>query len=117
MAEDPIIMSVKNSEAIKALEARMALELKHVSTKLDSIDKKVDEIGKSVSELTKGIPEQISSEIEEKVGNIAEQVNAAVDIKMKSGVFSFVKWIMITFCGSIIVLAAGYLFNTITAGG
>lgn len=101
MAEDPMIVGVKNSESIKALEARMAVELKHVNNKLDTIDKKVD---------------KISSSVESLIANLPNQVNAEVEKYMKSSVYNFIKWLLITFCGSIIVLAAGYVFKNFIGG-
>lgn len=101
MADDPMIMGVKNSESIKALEARMALELKHVNNKLDTIDKKVDKISSSVESLIANIPNQVKAEVEQ---------------YMKSGVYNFIKWMLITFCGATIVLAAGYVFKNFAGG-
>ena len=78
---------LENQKNLEVLEQRTALMFEKVNEGLEKMDKKLDKLDKKIEALKDSIPAQIEE---------------AVDIKWKSGVYSVVKWLVITVAVAVI---------------
>jgi hypothetical protein len=78
---------LENAKNLEMLEQRTALMFEKVNEGLEKMDKKLDKLDKKIEALKDSIPAQIEE---------------AVDIKWKSGVYSVVKWLVITVAVAVI---------------
>lgn len=88
---------VENQKNLEMLEQRTALMFEKVNEGLVKMDKKLDELDRKIESLKKGIPGQIQD---------------AVDIKWKTGVYGVVKWLVIT----VAVAAIGVIVRLVIGG-
>ena len=70
---------IQNEKDIERLGERVALMFDHLSEGLDNLDKKLDQLDKKIEDLKESIPKQIDE---------------AVEMKWKTGVYSTVKWLV-----------------------
>jgi len=78
---------IRNAKEIEKLDQRSEMMFRHMTEGMLRMEKKLDDIKKDVEELKKNIP---------------EIVNEAVDKKWKAGVYSTIKWLVITVCVAVI---------------
>lgn len=88
---------IKNEKDIERLEERVALMFDHLSEGLDKLDKKLDQLDKKIEDLKESIPKQIDE---------------AVEMKWKTGVYSTVKWLV----AAVIVAIIGVTVRMIMGG-
>ncbi len=82
---------LENQKNLEMLEQRTALLFGKVNEGLEKMDKKLDKLDKKIEDLKDSIPAQIKE---------------AVDIKWKSGVYSVVKWLVVTVLVAVIGVVA-----------
>jgi hypothetical protein len=78
---------IQNEKDIERLGERVALMFDHLSEGLDKLDKKLDQLDRKIEDLKESIPKQIDE---------------AVEMKWKTGVYSTVKWLVIAVATAII---------------
>lgn len=80
---------IKNEKDIERLGDKVAIMFEQLDKGLNKLDQKLDQLDQKIEDLKKSIPEQI---------------NQAVEIKWRSGVYSIVKWLTITVLATVIGL-------------
>lgn len=78
---------IKNEKDIERLGERVGLMFEHLGEGIDKLDKKLDQLDKKIEDLKESIPKQIDE---------------AVEMKWKTGVYSTVKWLVIAVVTAII---------------
>lgn len=88
---------IKNAKDIEQLGERVALMFEHLGEGIDKLDKKLDQLDKKIEGLKESIPKQIDE---------------AVEMKWKTGVYGVVKWLVIT----VAVAAIGVIVRLVIGG-
>ena len=78
---------IKNEKDIERLGERVGLMFEHLGEGIDKLDKKLDQLDKKIEGLKESIPKQIDE---------------AVEMKWKTGVYGVVKWLVITVAVAVI---------------
>jgi predicted RNase H-like nuclease (RuvC/YqgF family) len=78
---------IKNEKDIEKLGEKVGLMFEHLGEGIDKLDKKLDQLDQKIEDLKKEIPKQIDE---------------AVELKWKTGVYSTVKWLVIGVVSAII---------------
>lgn len=82
---------IKNEKDIERLGERFSIMFEQLEKGLDKLDKKMD-----------ALDQKFDLKIDELKKSIPIQINEAVDAKWKSGVYSVVKWLVITLLVAVI---------------
>jgi tetrahydromethanopterin S-methyltransferase subunit B len=80
---------IKNEKEIEKLGDKFAIMFEQLDKGIDKLNQKLDQLDQKIEDLKKSIPEQI---------------NQAVEVKWRSGVYSVVKWMTITVLATVIGL-------------
>lgn len=86
-SNDECPQGIKNKKDIEMLEGKVAIMFEHLNEWMGKMDDKLDNLDKKIEELKKSIPQQI---------------NDAVDLKWKTGVYDVVKWLVILIIGGVV---------------
>lgn len=78
---------IKNEKDIESLRERVSIMFEHINEEIEKLSQKIDKLDHKIEDLKTNIPKQIEE---------------AVDIKWKSGVYSVVKWLVITVAVAVI---------------
>lgn len=78
---DECAKGIKNEKDIERLGDKVTIMFDQLEKGLEKLDRKLDLLDEKIEELKKSIPEQI---------------DRAVDAKWRSGVYSVVKWLVVT---------------------
>ncbi len=70
---------IQNEKDIERLGERVGLMFEHLGEGIDKLDKKLDQLDKKIEDLKESIPKQIDE---------------AVEMKWKTGVYGLVKWLV-----------------------
>ena len=70
---------IQNEKDIERLGERVGLMFEHLGEGIDKLDKKLDQLDKKIEDLKESIPKQIDE---------------AVEMKWKTGVYDTIKWLV-----------------------